>query len=242
MLFLIPSTIINIITSLTGPLIVNLVLLATMGILYHFSRYRMMYKACFKIYAACTYIALIFTFFYNAGTYGPALFLFFTTFYLLIAVSPVKQHVVWTVLHTIIGFGLMCLESYYPDTIDGMYPDKGSRFVDMAFTYVICLLFLYLLTIHLRKMYDKEKIVAGNRARLMKLKSQTIYTQNLQLQKIASVQSHDVRGQVATILGLSELLDEKDPNNPINGEALSGIKDAAKNLDTIIRNINELTK
>src|SRR5690606_2427171 len=153
MAFLVPSTIINVVVSLKEPLIINCTLICILYILYQVSRHRKQYKCCFIIYAICSYAALAATFFYNAGTIGPALFLFFLTFYLLIAISPREQHLVWTVTHIIVGFTLMWIEIYYPHMVHGYYANKWSRFYDMAFTYIISLFFLYLITLHLRKRY-----------------------------------------------------------------------------------------
>jgi|GEM_PF-3751822 len=239
--FLVPSTIINLASSLVPPFIINCILVVTFCILYQVSRFRQAYKTSLIVFAVVSYIGLIVTFFYNAGSYGPVMYLFFLSFYVLIAIAPRQQHMLWTTMHIIIGFGLMWLESSNTNFIKGNYITRSSRFIDIAFTYTISLFFMYLLTIHLRRKYEKEKNIATEQAEMMRLKSSLIASQNKRLRKIASVQSHEVRGQVATILGLSELIDAENPGNPANKEVLDGIKHASKNLDGIIKNINELT-
>lgn len=69
-----------------------------------------------------------------------------------------------------------------------------------------------------------------------------IEQQNKQLRKIAWLQSHKVRSQVATILGLSQFIDRQIITDPDLSKVLSGIQDAAKELDTVIKEINTLTK
>ena len=68
-----------------------------------------------------------------------------------------------------------------------------------------------------------------------------IEKQNEQLRKIAWVQSHEVRSPVATILGLANLLNENDPNDPHNTDILKHIKEAANNLDDVIKKITSYT-
>lgn len=242
LVFLLPTSVINIIASLKEPFIINCILIAIVGVLYHLSRFRRMHKLAFVIFSVCSYAALAATFFYNDGTKGPALFLFFLSFHLLIGISPRKQHILWTVLHIIIGFTLMYAEFLYPQSIQVHYPDRGSRFTDMTITYSISLIFVYLITIHLRKNYEKEKRIAKKRAELMQIKSTLIGKQNEQLKKIAWIQSHEVRNHVATIMGLSEMLDPKKAEDPENKKAIEGIKYASEKLDKVIREINKLTE
>lgn len=240
--FLLPSTAINIAASLSEPFAINCILIAIISILYHLSRFRHMYKFCFAVYSICSYIALAATFFYNAGSKGPALFLFFLSFQLLIAISPKAQHLLWVILHIIVGFMLMYIEYVDPATIQVHYPDNGSRFMDMAITYVVSLFFVYLITIHLRRSYEKEKRTAKKRAELMQLKSSLISKQNEQLKEIAWIQSHEVRSHVATILGLADLLKPEKATDTENKEAIDGIKKASIELDNVIRKINKLTE
>lgn len=239
--FLLPSAVINVAASLREPLIINCILISIVCVLYQLSRFRKMYKLCFLIYAVCSYAALATTFFYNDGTKGPALFLSFLSFQLLIAISPRQQHLLWTILHIILGFFLMYVEFAIPGSVQVHYPNKSSRFTDMAITYGVALLFVYLITIHLRKSYEKEKRIAQKRAELMQLKSSMISKQNEQLKKIAWVQSHEVRNHVATIMGLAETLNPEKAQDEENEKAIRGLKQASEELDKVIRKINSLT-
>lgn len=240
--FLIPSTLLNVAAHLMEPFLINCVLLAAVSLLYHLSRFRKMYKLSLGLYALCCYAALIGTFFYNAGSKGPALFLFFLIFHLLIAISPRQQHIVWAVIHIFTGLSLMYLEYRHPLWIENDYPDAASRFMDIGITYTISLLFVYVITIHLRRNYDKEKKTAKRRAELIQRRSQMISKQNAQLKRIAWLQSHKVRSEVATIMGLSELINFDNPTDQSSIYAVRGIKSATENLDNVIKEINEQTQ
>jgi len=77
----------------------------------------------------------------------------------------------------------------------------------------------------------KEKIIAEAK----------IKTQNEKLFEIAFLQSHQVRRPIASLLGLISLCKFDDPNNPLNGEVLSRVEIAARELDTVILEIVKKT-
>lgn len=66
--------------------------------------------------------------------------------------------------------------------------------------------------------------------------------QNKKLRKIAWLQSHRMRSPVATILGLTDLLNENDPSDPVNTEIIRNIRDLAHKLDTMIHEVDTLTR
>lgn len=69
-----------------------------------------------------------------------------------------------------------------------------------------------------------------------------IEAKNQKLRDIASIQSHEVRGQVASILGLGQLFNYDNPTDPINASVLEGFMEATHNLDRIIRRIVNKTR
>ena len=64
-----------------------------------------------------------------------------------------------------------------------------------------------------------------------------IEDKNETLKNIAWTQSHEVRGPLASILGLIQLVNEEDFNNPENKEIIAGLKEASEQLDDIIKKI-----
>lgn len=65
--------------------------------------------------------------------------------------------------------------------------------------------------------------------------------QNEKLIEIAFLQSHQVRAPIAQILGLYNLFNFDDYSDPINAEIFDKIKDTAKSLDNIVRDIVQNT-
>lgn len=66
-----------------------------------------------------------------------------------------------------------------------------------------------------------------------------IESQNEKLKEIAWIQSHKVRGPVASILGLVELFSHNIPEQDDNKEMLEGLKTVTKDLDDTIKSIVE---
>lgn len=74
-----------------------------------------------------------------------------------------------------------------------------------------------------------------------RLHIQRIHMQSRTLEDIAWLQSHKMRSPVATIMGLIQLFNSENLNDPINIKILEGIKEAAGNLDEVIKEINSKT-
>lgn len=69
-----------------------------------------------------------------------------------------------------------------------------------------------------------------------------IEDKNETLKTIAWTQSHEVRGPLATIMGLVDLLDEEDFHNGQNKEIVRGLKESSAQLDDIIRKVVKKTE
>lgn len=106
-------------------------------------------------------------------------------------------------------------------------------------------------TISFNPVYDHDNKLTGischasditdQRKNLSRLDAQTQL-----LMEIANIQSHKVRGPVATLLGLVQIFDYEDPTNPDNAELVRGIASVTNSLDVIVRDvirqINKLNK
>jgi PAS domain S-box-containing protein len=64
-----------------------------------------------------------------------------------------------------------------------------------------------------------------------------IEEQNSALREIAFIESHKVRGPVATILGLQQLFNHEDLTDPVNKEVIAGITKTTLVLDEIIKEV-----
>lgn len=92
-------------------------------------------------------------------------------------------------------------------------------------------------------------LINGRRSRLVAIKDitdkkkdrQEILAQNQRLREIAQVSSHETRKPLASILGLVNLFDKENMNNPLNKEIVQYLEITANELDTVIHNIVKKT-
>ena len=64
-----------------------------------------------------------------------------------------------------------------------------------------------------------------------------ILEQNQRLREVISIASHEIRGPVATLLGLIAAFNKENPTDPFNQEVMHLITDVTKNLDTVLHEL-----
>lgn len=109
--------------------------------------------------------------------------------------------------------------------------------------YAICIAILVVVMIYigyrLARQIKSNKQLANDRAGHLK----RIASQSKILEHIAHIQSHDLRGNVATILGLSKLFNFDEASDPFNKEIIHNIDIVATKMDGVITEvINEENK
>ena len=73
-------------------------------------------------------------------------------------------------------------------------------------------------------------------------KAQTkLLQQNTQLREIAQLSSHELRGPVASILGLVSLFDKNNQDRDLNNKIIENLKTSAGDLDKVIHQIVKKT-
>ncbi|MDB5231973.1 MAG: putative sensor protein, partial [Chitinophagaceae bacterium] len=110
-----------------------------------------------------SYLVLIASFILNSGISGPTLLMFFLSFQVLIAFSKRKLRHFWIGLHILTGIALMITEYYHPSIIFNNYTVRADRFIDYGSNYIVCLLFMYIITLFLRDNYNRERKLAIQR-------------------------------------------------------------------------------
>ncbi len=74
-----------------------------------------------------------------------------------------------------------------------------------------------------------------------RITTKKMITQNEKLFEICSLQSHQVRGPIASILGLTGLFNYRNPNDPANSEILLKLEIVVKEFDHVIHEIVKKT-
>ena len=211
--------------------IVLAALIVMQGIMYWRGRF---YKWHFKttwFYAITSYLVLSFTYCVNSGIDGPAIFLFFLSFNLLIAFSPKKQHKIWVALHAIVGLSLLAVDYYYPTAIDVTYASRSDRFLDIASSYFVTLAIIFLVTSYLRNNLQKEKKLAEE-------KSEQLALVNRQKDKLFSIIAHDLRNPIGSLQSFLEMLTDDrlddDEKKILSEELLQQTKKTSDMLQNLL--------
>ncbi|UPT70679.1 MAG: PAS domain S-box protein [Flavobacterium sp. JAD_PAG50586_2] len=94
--------------------------------------------------------------------------------------------------------------------------------------------------------FDKNKIPIAIEGTLhditqRKKNEELLKEQNQKLMRVAHLQSHIVRKPIANVIGIINLLDLENPNDPTNLELIPQLETASRELDTIISEIVENT-
>jgi signal transduction histidine kinase len=84
-----------------------------------------------------------------------------------------------------------------------------------------------------------EKIVE-RRTEELEITNQELIEYNHRLEQFAFVTAHNLRGPVATLLGLAQIYNKKDGSDPINLTILEQADETTKKLDGIIRDLVEI--
>lgn len=124
---------------------------------YYYSRFKKRFLPFIVPNAIISYAIITANYFINSGITGPTMFLFFLTFVLLIASTPVKMHFYWLGTHVIVGSALIILDIARSGLIDVTYANPQQRYIDTLLTAIVTLVFIYVVTKYLRNYYIKEK-------------------------------------------------------------------------------------
>ncbi|SIT34205.1 Signal transduction histidine kinase [Filimonas lacunae] len=199
-----------------GNIAVSLILLITLQLVfYYFSRFRKQYSVSIICYAIVSYIAMAALFFFNSGSKGPTIFLFFLTFQLLIAFSANRWHFVWFIAHFLVIPMLMLIEYFKPEWVPDTYGTRKDYFIDLVVSYLVILVGIYWITNYLRKNYLRKKNIVDEYAAKIEQQHREILVKNAQLEKLNqektklfSVVSHDLRTPLAVAVSLNELIND----------------------------------
>jgi two-component system sensor histidine kinase/response regulator len=171
------------------------------AICYYYARFKMKLNSCVIVYMIAINVLLIINFKYNSGINGPSLLIFILSYFLTISIVPQKQYWFWIPVNLLIVFVLLLIEYKYPAIILNTYVDTKSRFIDLGSTYVFITIFIFLVTVYVRKAYRTERKLAEQKATELEIANDT-------KNKLFSILAHDLRSPLASIQNYLEILSE----------------------------------
>lgn len=148
-------------------------------VLYYMSRFTVYHSLSIAVQGIFSYLLIGINYFFNDGSQGPSLLLFFLSYNLLITVTPKRQHIIWTSLHVLIPVMLIFIERSHPEWMLSSYQNKEEYLMDILFCYVVTLTSIYFIADFLRDSYFYEKTLA-------RIRKGAIERQKLQLDQSES--------------------------------------------------------
>ncbi len=119
----------------------------------------------------------------------------------------------------------------------GIYELKMQKQQTITYASYLGLAFVLVLSFFVYRNYQVQKKYNALLSKEKERHLAHIEEQSNVLTDIAFTQSHELRGPVATLLGLTEIFNHDDPADPNNMEVLEGITLVTKRLDKVITEI-----
>lgn len=119
-------------------------------------------------------------------------------FFLVMSIVPVKQRFIWVVVNIIIAFVLIGYQYYFPEAVAMKHRDSLSRALDFAYVYFLTLLIVYFIITNIINSYNRERLLAEERAELLELSNQS-------KNKLFSILAHDLRSPLNSIQSFLEV-------------------------------------
>jgi signal transduction histidine kinase len=178
---------------------------ALLGVFY-LSRFKRKNRVSTFFFHLTIYTLLATAFIANDGLDGPLPYMLFVSLALLFVINPSRQAIDHFFLHALLMIGLFLLNYFYPEVIIHNYENRSQRHLDLAFTAMSCLLFLYFAFRSIQRNMSDDK-------QLVEQTNQTLEQQRLALdealadkEKLISILAHDLRAPLASIKGYFQLI------------------------------------
>ncbi len=225
------SIILNLISGMNGNALLMFMLALVIAVLFYLSRLKQKLFLSIILFNVIGNLLLAVNFYFNSGINGPSLIIFLLGSFLTIAIVSRKQYVIWLGLNIGIVLSLLAVSFHHPELFKNSYPTDLSRYVDLAYSYVLVALLIFLVTDYIRVSYHKEKKLTDHKARELLLSNET-------KDKLLSILAHDLRAPLISIQNYLELLSEfdlgEDEKQSINAMLLSETHNTQQMLSNLL--------
>lgn len=221
---------------LTMELYLILVVVAFLvGILYYLSRFRGLSRLSATFFQVALNMALVINYYYNSGIDGPNHIIFLVAFFISAATAPMKQYYIWLPLNILLLSGIMMMEYTNPNFIELTYNDTTSRFIDVFFSYLGIVIFIFIVTMFVRRSYNRqrEELIA---------KSIALEEANNTKNKLLSILGHDLKEPLASLQGYLELLADFELDEQEQKEMNAQLLSMTRNTSFMLSNILAWTR
>jgi signal transduction histidine kinase len=209
----------------------DLVAVCTFLAFYYRSRYQRKIEGSILIVATISNILFLLSYFYNSGISGPNDIGFAFSIFVIIFITPSKQHKWWLAFNIALLLVMRFGEYFYPQMVPYTYQTRLGRFINITSAYLVVIILTYYIIKYIRRNYDYEKLQVEEKKRDIENQHQYILAQNEQLEhlnseknKLMSIIAHDLRGPLSNIQNYLELVTEygldKEEREVVEGDLL----------------------
>lgn len=221
----------NFLIGLPVAAMLSLLAAAIFTLFYYRSRFKGKMRGSVFVCTIITNILFFVNYFYNSGMSGPNDVVFMLSLFLIIFISPQKQHKWWVTCNMTLLLIMHGIEYYYPQWVPYTYQNRTARFFDMTSAYLLSAITMYFTIKYIRRNYDSEKQQAEEKTRAVEDQHQYILVQNEQLEhlnseknKLMSIIAHDLRAPLSNIQNYLELVTayglDKEEREVVEGDLL----------------------
>lgn len=180
-----------------------LAVFAACSAVYYFSRFRHQTKITMPIFLFGCNVVLGINYYFNSGLDGPTYAICLLFLLITISVAPRRQYLLWVPLNLLVMGALFGADYFYPGWVIFNYQNRGSRFADFTFTYLVIAALIVFVVANIRKAYQQER-------RLAKQRTAELGSANDVKNKLLSIVAHDLKEPLTSIMSFLELLTDKD--------------------------------
>ncbi|RYY30005.1 MAG: HAMP domain-containing histidine kinase [Sphingobacteriaceae bacterium] len=197
---------------------------------YYLSRFKNKLNLAVLLFGLMGNAVLIINFYYNSGISGPTLLIFVLILFLLMAIAPKKQHLLWIVLNISIVSAMVITAYYRPGLTKNSYATRFDLFADFEYSYLTVASMIGITMIYFKNTYNQQKILLENKASQLVVVNQT-------KDKLLSIIAHDLRSPMASIQNYLEILNEYKFTDEEKKTMQLELLTKTKNTDQLLSNL-----
>ncbi|MBB2148629.1 sensor histidine kinase [Pedobacter gandavensis] len=213
---------------LYGYLMLPLIAILLFG--YYLSRYKDKLNIAIGIFAISFNLLCGGTYFAADGSNGVNLFTFIVIIFILSTVTPKKQFWIWIPLNIIFLVILLTVEYLHPEMVKSIYVDEQHRLIDTAQTFLEVVVLICIITVYIKKNYNREKELAKNRLVALENSNQT-------KNKLFSIVAHDLNAPLSSIEAYLSLLNKINLSNEEKMEMEKQLLSSTRQTSEMLQNI-----
>ncbi len=199
-------------------------------LLYFLSRVYNKLKLSIILFGLLANGLFVINFYFNSGINGPGLMLFLLCIFLITVVVPRKQYPFWLALNILEVMALLYSSYHNTLLIEHRYPSLFLQYADIASTYLLTALLIFIATTYIRKSYHHEKIVAEEKVEELKISNET-------KNKLLSILAHDLRSPLGSIQNYLEILSELNSDEIDRKSIEASLLNETKNTQQMLSNL-----